>query len=118
MRNSTFWLIVVLLLGSILELLRRKVLREKFAMVWLSVAIAVIVGAVFPDLVNEVSRNLGFQYLSNFVLFIFGLINFLIAMQLSLAISKSELQIQTLAEEIAIINAKIEDIKTINNEFQ
>lgn len=82
-------------------------LREKFAMVWLSLALALIVGALFPDLVNEISRNLGFQYLSNFVLFVFGVLNFLIAMQLSLTISKSENQIQTLAEEVALLNSKL-----------
>lgn len=108
MLNSTFWIIVVLLLGSIIELLRRKVLREKFAMVWLSLAIALILGALFPDLVNKLSRYLGFQYLSNFVLFFFGVLNFLIAMQLSLSISKSENQIKTLAEEVAILNSKFD----------
>lgn len=112
MLNSTFWIIVILLLGSILELLRRKVLREKFAIVWLALALALMIGAIFPNLVNEISRNLGFQYLSNFVLFIFGVINFLIAMQLSLSISKSETQIQTLAEEVALINSKLDSLKS------
>jgi hypothetical protein len=69
-------------------------------------AVALICGALFPNLVNQFSRLLGFQFLSNFVLFIFGIINLFIAMQLSLSIGKAENQIQTLAEEIALLKLK------------
>lgn len=106
MLNTTFWLIVILLIGAIMELLRRKVLREKYAIVWLVMAALIIIGALFPNLINQFSKSLGFQYLSNFVLLFFALINLLIAMQLSLSIGKAENQIQTLAEEIAILKAK------------
>ena len=106
MLNTTFWLIVILLIGAIMELLRRKVVREKYAIVWLVMASLIIFGALFPNLINQFSKSLGFQYLSNFVLLFFGLINLLIAMQLSLSIGKAENQIQTLAEEIAILKAK------------
>lgn len=106
MLNNTFWLIVILLIGAIMELLRRKVLREKYAIVWLLMASLIIFGALFPNLINQFSKALGFQYLSNFVLFFFGIINLLIAMQLSLSIGKTENQIQTLAEEIAILKSK------------
>ena len=106
MLNTTYWIIVALLIGSIVELLRRKVLKEKYAIVWLFMGISLIFGALFPNLINELSKYLGFQYLSNFVLFIFGVINLFIAMQLSLSIGKTENQIQTLAEEIALIKSK------------
>jgi hypothetical protein len=103
MLNYTYWVIVIILIGSIFELLRRKVLREKYAIVWLVMALMLIAGALFPNLVNRLSRQLGFQYLSNFVLFLFAVINLLIAMQLSLSLGKVENQAQTLAEEIALI---------------
>lgn len=109
MLNTTYWVVVVLLLGSIIELLRRKFLREKYAIVWLAMAISLVLAALFPELVNRISNFLGFQILSNFVLFFFSIINFLIAMQLSLSIGKSENQIQTLAEEIAILKAKVKE---------
>ncbi len=109
MLNTTYWAVVFILLISIIELLRRKVLREKYAVVWLALALLLVIGAIFPDKVNALSLKLGFQYLSNFVLFIFVNINLFILMQLSLSIGKAENQIQTLAEEIAILRAKFEE---------
>lgn len=106
MLNTTFWIIVVGLSIAIVELLRRKVLREKYAIVWLGMAALLIFGAAFPGFVNELSKTFGFQYLSNFVLFCFGVINLLLAMQLSLSIGKVENQVQTLAEELALLKSK------------
>jgi hypothetical protein len=70
-------------------------------------ALLLVAGAVSPSSVNQLSKFLGFQYLSNFVLFIFAVINMFIAMQLSLSLGKVENQVQTLAEEIALLNEKI-----------
>jgi hypothetical protein len=111
MLNLTFWLVVVFLLVLIVEMLRRKILLEKFAIVWISMALALIAGATFPEAVNTVSRMLGFQYLSNFVLFIFTIINLAIAMQISLSISRLEHQNQTLAEETALLTDRIRNLE-------
>ena len=108
MLNATYWVVVVLLLSSIIELLRRKFLREKYAIVWLAMAVALLAAAIFPENVNKLSSLLGFQYLSNFVLFFLSIINLFIAMQLSLSIGKSENQIQTLAEELALLKSKFD----------
>jgi hypothetical protein len=107
MLNVTFWAIVIVLIFAIIELLRRKVIQEKYAIVWLIMALLLVAGAVSPSSVNQLSKFLGFQYLSNFVLFIFAVINMFIAMQLSLSLGKVENQVQTLAEEIALLNEKI-----------
>jgi hypothetical protein len=108
MLNATFWIVVVFLLFTIIELLHRKALREKYAIVWLLMGLGLILGSLSPKLMNKVSQVLGFQYLSNFVLFLFGILNLLIAMQLSLYLSKAENQIQTLAEEVALLNSKVD----------
>ncbi len=113
MLNLTFWLTLLFLLISIIELLRRKVLREKYAIVWLVLGLTLIFGASFPGIVNTVSQKLGFQYLSNFVLFIFSIVNLLIAMQLSLSLGKSETQIQNLTEELALTKLEIDSLKKI-----
>ena len=108
MLTTTYWLVDFLLLFSIFELLRRKVLKEKYAVVWLGLAFLLILGAIFPERVNQLSRELGFQYLSNFVLFFLIVINLFTAMQLSLSVGKAENQVQSLAEEIAILRSKVD----------
>ena len=108
MLTTTYWLVDLLLLFSIFELLRRKVLKEKYAVVWLGLAFILILGAIFPERINQLSLKLGFQYLSNFVLFFLIVINLFIAMQLSLSVGKVENQVQSLAEEIAILKSKVD----------
>jgi hypothetical protein len=71
-------------------------------------AVSLLAAAIFPENVNKLSSLLGFQYLSNFVLFFLSIINLFIAMQLSLSIGKSENQIQTLAEELALLKSKFD----------
>jgi len=107
--NLTYFVTVILILGAITELLRRRVLREKYAIVWLLMGLTLIFGAFFPNFVNEISKLLGFQVLSNFILFVFALINLLVLMQLTLSVGKSENQIQTLAEEIALLKSELKD---------
>lgn len=109
MLSVTYWVVVASVLIAIFELLRRKVLREKYAIVWLITGIAFIFGALFPGFINTISKLLGFQILSNFILFVFGIINLFISMQLTLSAGKTENQIQTLAQELAILRQKIDE---------
>lgn len=109
MLTTTYWIILILILISIVELLRRKVLREKYAIVWLGIATALIFGAIFPGAINSISKFLGFQVFSNFVLFIFATTNLLMIMQITLSIGKTEDQVQTLAEEIALLKSQISE---------
>jgi hypothetical protein len=108
MLNATYWLVVIFLLLTIIALLHRKTLREKYAVVWFFMGFLLILGALNPAIMNKVSQILGFQFLSNFVLFIFGILNLLISMQLSLYLSKAENEIRTLAEEVALLNSKVD----------
>lgn len=102
----TVGFVVLAVLIVIFEMLRRKVLREKFAIIWLTTAIVTIVASLFPYEVNRLSRILGFQTLSNFIFLILGIVNLLVLMHLSLIVGKTEDQVQTLAEEIAILKDK------------
>lgn len=110
--NLTYWLVVFILIFSIFEMLRRNVLEEKYAIVWLFLGTTIIVGAIFPETLYKLSRFMGFQVLSNFVLFFFGLINLLIVMQLSLTLGKSEKAIQELAQEIGLLKSELEELQS------
>lgn len=67
--SLTYWIIVGFLIFLIFEMLRRKILLEKYAMVWLGIGALIILGSFFPGFVNRFSQVLGFQVLSNFILF-------------------------------------------------
>ena len=90
----------------IFELLRRKALREKYALVWIVTAVILVVGTLFPDLAIRLSTFLGFATIASFLMVFFGLIMLFITMQLSLELGKVEDQNQRLAEELALLKLK------------
>ena len=107
MTNRTFFVIfAAITIVIVIELLRRSVLREKYAITWALLAIMFFTFAVFPAMPVSISNALGFETPSNFILsLVIGLL-LMIVMQLSLEVGKLEDKIQTLAEESAIARTK------------
>ena len=102
-----FVFLAIGILVLVLDLMRRSVLREKYAVVWFLTASAFIVFAIWPTSVTHLSSSLGFETPSNFV---FGLVIILllgVVMQLSLEVGKLEDKVQILADESALSNLKI-----------
>ena len=101
--NQTFFVLLsILMLIFVIDLLRRSVLREKYAIVWFVTASIFLVFAIWPRVVESMSNGLGFETPSNFV---FGLVIMLllaVVMQLILEVGRLEDKVQTLAEEIAL----------------
>ena len=103
MANRTFFIIfAVITILIVVELLRRSVLREKYAVFWALIATTFFVFAIFPAAPSRISQTLGFETTSNFILaLVIGML-MLVVMQLSLEVGKLEDKIQTLAEESAL----------------
>lgn len=102
-----FVILAVSILVLVIDLMRRSVLREKYAVVWFLTSLAFIIFAIWPALASRISRSLGFETPSNFV---FGLVIILllgVVMQLSLEVGKLEDKVQTLADETALHSKKI-----------
>jgi hypothetical protein len=94
------------------ELLRRRALREKYAVIWLIVSIAAVVFTVFPGLLLRVSQRLGFQIPANFVFAIAALVLLIVGMQLSLEVGRLEDRSQRLAEEVGLLRHDIEQLRS------
>ena len=54
----------------IVELLRRGILRERFAALWLLVSAALLIVAIFPELLEWLARVLGFALPANLLFLI------------------------------------------------
>jgi hypothetical protein len=97
------------LLVSIFELLRRRQLREKYALLWGVVAIAVVPLALFPRLLDAVTTLVGVVSGVSLVLFL-GLVFLLVlSLQLSWEVSSLEEETRTLAEEIALLRTELRE---------
>ena len=99
----------IVLFALIFEMLRRRALREKYAVVWLFTGLFIIVSGFFPNLVVSLSDSLGFNVPSNFVFSLAGLVMLIVIMHMSLEIGTLEDKVQTLAEESALMRNRIDD---------
>jgi hypothetical protein len=94
------------LLLIILELVRRRQLREKYVLLWITVGIIVVPLALFPRLLDAVSVAVGIASGVSLVLFL-GLIFLLVlCVHLSWELSRMEEKTRTLAEEIALLRTE------------
>ena len=95
----------------IFELLRRRHLREKYAALWIVVAVSVAVGALFPAVLETASELAGVQIPSNLVFFLGGLVLLLAHVQLSYETGRLEDRTRVLAEQVALLRLELEDAR-------
>jgi hypothetical protein len=93
---------------SMLELLRRRQLKEKYAVLWLAVGIGMLVLGAFPVLLNKVADVVGVKDPPNLLLFAAALLLLLVCVHLSWEASRLEEKTRTLAEEVALLRQKID----------
>ncbi|WP_104089463.1 DUF2304 domain-containing protein [Arthrobacter sp. GMC3] len=102
-------LTVVLL---VLDMLRRKKIREKYAALWLVVGMAMLILAVFPRLLEFVAQALYVQVPSNLLFALSIVLALGVCLHLSWEISVVEDETRILAEEAAILRAQLEKLES------
>ncbi|WP_458781625.1 DUF2304 domain-containing protein [Arthrobacter sp. D3-16] len=105
------FIFVLVILLIIFEMLRRRHLREKYAVIWIIIGIGVLVLAAFPQLLFWSSRVLGVQVPSN-LLFAMALVLLVsVCLHLSFEQSQAEDEIRVLAEEVGILRLKVLELE-------
>lgn len=110
MRRLDIFVLVVALLnvGVMLELVRRRQLREKYALLWLAVGIGGIALGLGRTVVDRVAHALGVDYGPSAVFLGAILFLLLVCMHLSWEVSRLEERTTILAEELALMQAREE----------
>ncbi|MEC5198039.1 hypothetical protein RCH21_000247 [Arthrobacter sp. PL16] len=104
----------LIMVGIVLEMLRRKTLREKYAVLWLVVGTGSLILGGFPRLLEVSSEVLGVEVPSN-LLFAIGLVFLVgVCLHLSWELSLVEDETRVLAEEVALLRAAVEDLQSSN----
>ncbi|MCC3290484.1 MULTISPECIES: DUF2304 domain-containing protein [unclassified Arthrobacter] len=107
MINIAAFIFAFVVVALVLELVRRKHFKEKYAALWLVVGIASLVLAGWPNLLNIVSSAIGVQVGSNFLFGMSFLLLIGVCLHLSWEQSVSEEEIRVLAEEVAILRSSV-----------
>jgi len=96
----------LLLMGTVLEMVRRSYLKEKYALLWLLASLLVLLCGLFPSLIVRLSALLSFQYIT--LVFIFSFLFLLIlVLAFSVAISRLSERTKELAQEVALLNHRL-----------
>lgn len=109
--------ISVLLVVFIVELVRRRKLREEYSWLWLSLSVAMFVLALWPGLLHFITGLIG-AVLTTSTLFFFALVFLvLINIQFSVEISSLRSQVKNLAQQLALLREDTpEGIPPVNRE--
>ena len=99
--------LVVLLF--VLEMLRRGILREKFAALWLLLSSVLLILAIFPQILGTIASWLGIAIPANLLFTLAAITLLLVCVQLSHEISRLENRTRRLAEEVALLRQKVEE---------
>lgn len=95
----------------IIELVRRKKIREEYSIIWIIFGAIFLFFSVFRDALNILAINLGIAYVPMALLLILIVGIFLILVQYSTVITKLAEQNKNLIQENALLNYEIENIK-------
>ncbi|GAA3874211.1 hypothetical protein GCM10022381_16290 [Leifsonia kafniensis] len=101
----------LLTLGVVVEMLRRRRLRERHAIWWLIAGILALVVGVFPVTLTWAAGVVGVAAPTNLIFFVSVAILFLVCIQHSAELTALESQSQLLAEKLALQGLRLEDLE-------
>lgn len=98
-----------ILLLVILELVRRRRLLERYALVWLFSGVVILGLAVWRGALTDLAETLGIAYPPNALFVIaFGFV-LLLLLHFSLAVSRLADQTKVLAQKLALLEARVHE---------
>jgi len=98
----------VIVLVALFEMMRRRRLREKHAVLWMAVAFALVLIALVPGLLEWLAQIAHVDVPANLLFFGASVVLMLVSMQHSYEIGRLEEETRTLAEEVALLRLAVE----------
>lgn len=109
MDNATYWLGVLasaLTVAIVIELLRRRKLKERHAAWWLLGGTFALIVSIFPSVLEWVSNLIGIEIPINLTFFVSIIVLFFVNLQHSTELTELEEKTRRLAEEVALMNQR------------
>ncbi|KRC34170.1 DUF2304 domain-containing protein [Oerskovia sp. Root22] len=97
-----------LLVVALIQLLRKRRIREKYAGIWIIVALGVTVLGAWPGLAVGLAKLVGVEVPANLVFSSALVVLLVVCVQLSIGVSSLDERVRTLTEEIALLRLDVE----------
>jgi hypothetical protein len=108
----------LLTLIVVVEMLRRRRLRERHAIWWLIAGSLALVIGIFPTTLVWAARLVGIAIPLNLVFFVSVAVLFLVCIQHSAELTVLEANSRTLAETTALLEMRIDELESRLREFE
>lgn len=95
----------------VLELVRRRTLREEYSLLWLGTAIAMIVVSAWRDLLHGLSALVGIAYPPNLLFLLASLFTLLLLLYFSTVITRLTQENKEIAQEVALLRNEVERLR-------
>ncbi len=110
--------VTAVMLGVVLELVRRRRLVERYALLWMVVALALLVVAIWNQLLSFAADRLGIEVPSNFLFLVAFGVAFLLLLHFSVVTSRLSEETKILAQEIARLDERLRELRQSRNGSQ
>jgi hypothetical protein len=101
----------VVLLGIVLELIRQRKLRERYALLWLATAGVILFFAAWRSGLHELSDTLGIAYPPNALFVLAMLFVLVLLLHFSTVISKLSDRTTTLTQQLALLEERLRQVE-------
>lgn len=95
----------------VIEMLRRRRLRERHAIWWLVAGTLALVVGVFPSTLDWAARLVGVEVPTNLVFFVSMAVLVLVCLQHSAELTDLESESHTLAQTVALLRLRVDDLE-------
>lgn len=95
----------------VLELVRRRTLREEYSLLWLATAFTMIVVSAWRDLLHGLSAIVGIAYPPNLLFLMASLFTLLLLLYFSTVITRLTQENKDIAQEVALLRHEIEQLR-------
>ncbi|MDQ0359796.1 DUF2304 domain-containing protein [Breznakia pachnodae] len=105
------FLVALVLLLFVMYLLRKGRLPIKFALLWFTAILLLLIVAILPDMLLWLMNLVGFVTLSNLIIGILFVILIFITISLTVIISGQREKIRILIQEVSILKEEVDNLE-------
>ncbi len=111
--RAHFALAILVALGIVfvVRLVRRRHLKAKYSLLWLSLGAVMVVIAAVPGLLDWTAESLGIWYQPTLLILLGLALLLLIVVHFSYELTRMENRIRTLAERMALLQMRVDELE-------
>lgn len=105
-----------ILLIVVLELVRRRRLMERYALLWLLSGVVLLALSTFRGLLEDAANLIGIEYPPSALFFIAFAFVLLLLLHFSVAVSRLADQSKVLAQQLALLEKRVRDVEGVEDQ--